>query len=54
MIPIENNDSFNIQNSEYFKTLPSFVKETIMQSSGLINNEEELKETAEKLMEETR
>ena len=50
--PVENNEPYNPIDSSYFKSLPSFVQETIMQSSGLIKNEEELRTAAEKMMNE--
>lgn len=49
-IPVQNTSSYDPESSEYFKNLPAFVQETIMQSSGLINNEDELREAAERML----
>lgn len=40
----------NIDSNQYFKTLPTYVQETIKQSGIDINSEEELRKCAEKLM----
>ena len=49
-----NKSSFkeNLENNQYFQSLPSYVQETIKQSGITIDSEEELRRCAEKLMKE--
>lgn len=39
-----------LKDNQYFKSLPTYVQETIMQGNANINSEEELKRYAENLM----
>lgn len=49
--PIEEKQNcFNPADSQYFNTLPAFVQESLMQSAGLITDEQSLREAAENLM----
>lgn len=48
--PIEFENDFNVKENDYFNSLPSVVQETILQSSGLISSEQELREAADKLI----
>lgn len=51
MMPVENeNKSYDPRESQYFSGLPSFVQESVMQSAGMIRNDEELKAAAEQLI----
>ncbi|MBO5746116.1 MAG: hypothetical protein J6S13_03410 [Clostridia bacterium] len=51
MIPSnEPNNSFDVRNSGFFKGLPPFLQESIMQSGAEITNEQELKAAAEQLI----
>lgn len=51
MYPIENeNQTYNPRESQYFKGLPAFVQEAIIQSAGSITNDEELRNAAEQLI----
>ncbi|MDQ5983787.1 MAG: hypothetical protein RUMPE_00815 [Eubacteriales bacterium SKADARSKE-1] len=49
---MSNNFKEDLENNQYFKSLPSYVQETIKQSGITIGSEEELKKCAEKLMNE--
>ena len=40
----------SLSNNKYFKSLPTYIQETIMQSGTEINSEEELRQYAENLM----
>lgn len=42
----------SIETNQYFQTLPSYVQETIKQSNINIQSENELKQIAEKLMQD--
>jgi len=41
----------NLKSSAYFKALPSYVQENIMQSSLRLSNEQDLHRVAQNLME---
>lgn len=45
-----NNFKENIDSNKYFKSLPSYIQETIKQASVDFNSEDELKKFAENLM----
>ena len=48
----EKNDCFNPADSQYFKSLPAFVQESLMQSGGLITDEQSLRQAAENILNE--
>ena len=51
MIPVENqNNSYDARESQYFKSLPLFVQESILQAGSAITNDEELRRTAEQII----
>ncbi len=49
-IPVENDKDYDFKNSEYFNSLPAFIQESVIQSAGLIKNEDDLKSVAGKIM----
>ncbi len=50
MNPVDNKNEYNPRESQYFQGLPAFVQESIMQSAGSIENDEELRAAAEQLI----
>ncbi len=50
MQPVDYKNEYNPRESQYFQGLPKFVQEAIMQSAGSIENDEELRATAEQLI----
>lgn len=51
MIPVENeNKQYDPRESQYFKGLPKFVQESILQAGSSISSDEELRHTAEQLI----
>lgn len=49
-MPEENKKKYNMQKSSYFNSLPPYVRETLVQSAGLIENDEDLINAADKIM----
>ena len=50
MQPVDYKNEYNPRESQGFQGLPAFVQEAIMQSAGSIENDEELRATAEQLI----
>ena len=46
----DSNKPYDVRESNYFEGLPPFVKETVLQSTDMITNDEELRSAAEKIM----
>jgi hypothetical protein len=46
----DNNKPYDVRESTFFEGLPPFVKETVLQSTDMINSDEDLRSAAEKIM----
>ncbi len=46
----DQNKAYDVRESNFFEGLPPFVQETVLQSAGMINSDEELRSAAEKIM----
>ncbi len=51
MQPEEIKNEYNVRDSQYFQGLPAFLQESILQATGSISNDEELRATAEQIMQ---
>ena len=49
-MPEENKKKYDMQKSSYFNSLTPYVRETLVQSGGLIESDEDRRDAADKRM----